>query len=375
MPASNFKKRCPRECEDTMKRSFLWMSTLICGLTLLAGCGDSGNNLGSATPVPAGTPLVSGGAVNVLAVQNNTLNLATASDAILKFSAASTSSGAVTPAASILGPAGYFFGGVATDAAGNIYVTAINTSTSAPEILVYDASATGAATPTRTITSPSLIFPIGLTVDSAGSIYVADVPFYNNLSTASSIFVFAPQANGSSTPTRTIAGTATLLDQPLSLAVDTTGNLYVSDLNKPGITVFSSTATGNVAPARNISGSATGLIYGANGIALDTGNNIYVSSADATGNYGAVAEFAATSSGNVAPIKTVGGAQLGATQGLGGVQVDSVGNIYTVAVSGVTNSFFDIAAFAPSVSGNATPAFENFAAAFNSTGFGLIAIH
>jgi|GEM_PF-2829284 len=358
-----------------MKHSLLCAGTLFFGLTLLAGCGNSSNNgsIGPATPVTPATPLVKGGAANILVVQNNTLIVATAADSILKFSTATN--GTVAPTASITGPAGFFLGGVATDATGNVYVTAVNTSTSAPEILVYDANATGAATPTRTITSSSLSFPLGLTVDSSGSIYVADVPFYNNLSNPSSIFVFDPKANGASTPTRTITGVATLLNQPVSLAVDTTGNLYVSDLNQLGISVFSPTATGNIAPASTLSGAATGLAFPANGIALDASNNIYVSSADPTGNFGAVAEFAAGAKGNVAPIKTVGGATLGATQGLGGVQVDSVGNIYAVGVSGTVNTFFALAAFAPTATGDVTPAILDTASAFNSSSFGLLAIH
>jgi hypothetical protein len=63
---------------------------------------------------------------------------------------------------------------------------------------------------------------------------------------------------GATLPTQTITGSATGLVQPLAIAVDTKGNLFVEEYdpsagNVRAGSVFSSSANGNVAPTSTFS--------------------------------------------------------------------------------------------------------------------------
>jgi len=71
--------------------------------------------------------------------------------------------------------------------------------------------------------------------------------------------VYPPGASGNVAPARTISGINTGLNSPAGIALDSAGNLYVTNNSGNSITVFAPGATGNVAPARTISGGSTGL--------------------------------------------------------------------------------------------------------------------
>ena len=87
------------------------------------------------------------------------------------------------------------------------------------------------------------------------------------------IDVFSNTANGSVAPTRIIPlGGATTLSIAQYIAVDSLGNIYVSNLNSNAqftVAVFGPTANGNVAPDHILNQFASGL-------AVDGSNNLYV---------------------------------------------------------------------------------------------------
>ena len=184
-------------------------------------------------------------------------------------------------------------------------------------MFVYPAGSHGDVAPTVTIsgTNTGLDTPYGIAVDSSGNIYVADdgdescdgtesVYVYpakhrrqrrsnrhhrreqhrpvlpvrhrggfqrQNLcgghTSATSVFVYP--ALGSSTgplneaPIATISGSSTGLSEPIGIAVDSSGNIYVADNGEifvPGnVFVYSAGSHGNVAPTATISGPLTEL--------------------------------------------------------------------------------------------------------------------
>jgi hypothetical protein len=96
------------------------------------------------------------------------------------------------------------------------------------------------------------VFSNGIAVDAAGDVYAEDEVV---ASTTRDILEFAPAANGSAAPTRTIAGSVVLV----GLAVDGTGTIYAvmeTAAGYYGIEVLSGSASGSATPAAVISSSA-----------------------------------------------------------------------------------------------------------------------
>ena len=76
---------------------------------------------------------------------------------------------------------------------------------------------------------------------------------------ADSVTEYAMGASGNETPVATISGSATGLDGPEGVAVDSAGHLFVANINVDSVTEYAKGATGNTAPVATISGSATRL--------------------------------------------------------------------------------------------------------------------
>jgi hypothetical protein len=114
-----------------------------------------------------------------------------------------------------------------------------------------------------------------------------------------------------------IGGSNTGLVAPGAVAVDASLNVYVFDTTTATISEFAAGAHGNVAPIRTISGSNTGL-SGGNGFSFGlavskASGKIFVSNPGSN----AILGFAATASGNVAPIQTIAGSATGLADPLG----------------------------------------------------------
>jgi len=73
------------------------------------------------------------------------------------------------------------------------------------------------------------------------------------------ITVYAPGASGNATPTATIGGGSTGLVNPVGIAVDGAGNIYVANSAKNTVTVYAAGASGNATPTATIAGGNTGL--------------------------------------------------------------------------------------------------------------------
>jgi hypothetical protein len=197
---------------------------------------------------------------------------------------------------------------VAFDSKGQLFVSAF-----LPEggsaIEVFGPGANGCVKPKRTIHDEG-----GLAIDSNNLLYVANVK-------TATIDIFPA---GSSTMQAQIGGSNTGLGAPgtsalpgNTVAVDASRNVYVFDTKTATISEFAAGAHGNVAPVRTISGSNTGL-NGGNGFSFGlavskASGEIFVSNPGTN----AILGFAATASGNVAPIQTIAGSATGLADPLG----------------------------------------------------------
>jgi hypothetical protein len=269
-----------------------------------------------------------------------------------------TSGGAVTTVAGGAGQFGsldvapndaqfYSPTGVAVDSASNVYVADAYNNTIrkvTPDKVVTTLAGTPGQSGSADGTGGSAQFshPSSVTVDSAGNIYVSDA--YNctlrKVTGDGTVTTLAgtPWQPGSADGT----GGAALFNGPSGVAVDVAGNVYVADFGNSTIRKVTgggvvTTLAGSAGQPGSVDGARNQALFnGPNGVAVDSGCNVYVAD---SGN-----SIIRKVSGRSGVVTTLAGAagQSGWVDGAGsaarfdypyGVAVDGAGNLY-VADSG-----------------------------------------
>src|SRR5439155_234425 len=135
-------------------------------------------------------------------------------------------------------------------------------------------------------------------------------------------------------------GPASPLNESQALAVATFGLA-------PGVVVYAAGASGDVAPIRTIAGANT-VLSNATGIARDAAGNLYVTNPPLTPpSGGSVTVYAPGAVGNAAPIRTIAGEGTGLDHPVG-IALDAASNVY------VSNTY-TVTVYAPGASGNVAP--------------------
>ncbi|HET6275659.1 MAG TPA: hypothetical protein VFE16_06995 [Candidatus Cybelea sp.] len=281
----------------------------LAAVLLVAGC--AGSHGSALVPPVAGSPV----ALDTTPPKSATMFVTSRGDsAILGFP--SSAHGDATPSVVIAGnktgldePIGFAF----DRASGRIYAS----NDPGTSVLIFPKGANGNVAPQ--ILGGSKV-PIqaseGIAVDSSGEIYVSDYE-------ASAIYVFAAGATGNSAPIRTIAGGKTRLDEPVGMAFDSKGHLYVANPYDPiePILEFAAGATGNVAPIGVLHGKHTTIVSDFENISVDGHDRIVVA------NSKSILVFAAGAHGDVPPESIVEGPKTKIAHLLS-VGTDSGSNIY-----------------------------------------------
>jgi hypothetical protein len=207
----------------------------------------------------------------------------------------------------------------------------------------YPVDANGDVSPLRTIAGPltKLIHPLGVAIDTAGNIYVSNAPYTK--APDPQFAIFAPGASGNANPVRQISARRHGNAVPFGIAVDRGGYLYEADTSSLALKVFSPGANGEVAPVRVVAGPRTG-IHDPYSVTVDGAGNAYVPDGS-----DAILKFGPGQNGNVNPLAAIRGPHT-QLNGPTNVALDASANIY---VSGLTGT---ILVYPSGANGDVAPA-------------------
>jgi uncharacterized repeat protein (TIGR01451 family) len=236
--------------------------------------------------------------------------------------------------------------GVARDNAGNTYIADTSNNrvrkvTAAGTIAtVAGTGAPGFAGDGTAATAARLYAPQGLALDAAGILYIADTSNYRVRKLDGSGNISTVAGNGSCcSPTGDgAAATGARIGAPYGLAVDSSGNLYVSDINNHVIRkvdaagiITTVAGTGSYGYSGDGGPATSAKLYGPYALAVDATGNLYIADrynyrvrkVDRAGNISTVAgDGACCFSGDGGPATS---AHLDSPTGLA---VDAAGNLY-----------------------------------------------
>ena len=237
----------------------------------------------------------------------------------------------------------------AVDASGNVYIADGGDHTvrkiAAGGVVTTLAGSSGQGGSTDGTGSGALfLYPSAVAVDSSGNVYVADSGNNNIRKVTAGGSVSTLAGNAGLTGSSDGIGSSALFNSPQGIAVDSLGNVYVSDTDNSSIRkVTSAGSVTTLAGAPGQTGGADGAGSSARfsypvGLAVDSAGNIYVADFDNS------TIRKVTSAGSVTTLAGSAGAS-GDSDGAGaaarfnhpnGVTVDGAGNVYVADTSNQT---------------------------------------
>jgi uncharacterized protein affecting Mg2+/Co2+ transport len=279
--------KCSAICFAILFQAPLFAQTVT--VSTLAGSGNPGsaNGTGTAANFYFPTAVASDASGNVYVADHFAHKIRKITSAGI----VSTLAGSITPGnIDGLGTSAKFNypSGVAVDALGNVYVADNNNHTIrkiTPAGLVSTFAGSGTAGSVDGIgTAASFYYPTKLALDNLGNVYVADLRNHKirKITPAGVVSTLA----GSGTIGDTDAtGAGASFNYPTGVALDTDGNVYVSDGSNHKIRKITSSGEVSTFAGSGTIGASDGIgtaasFYGPNGIAIDASGNLYVADRD-----------------------------------------------------------------------------------------------
>ncbi len=360
--------------------------TTFAGLALTTGVTD-GTGTAARFNKPSGVAVDSSGNVYVADSGNHTIRKITSAGVVTTLAGSATVSGNTDGT----GTAAFFNNprSVVVDSAGNLYVAdtnnnAIRMVTSAGVVKLFVGQAGTYGYTDGVGTAARFSFPNSLALDSAGNLYVADELNHviRKVTSTGTVSTFAGLAGTSGSVDGT--GSAARFSSPTGVAVDGSGNVYVTDyanflirkISSSGVVTTVAGVVGmagaldglgyNLTPALFSSPSATAVDTLGNVYVADTANNL-IRRIDATG-------VVSTLAGNSSALGRLDGTGTGASfNAPSGVATAPNGNVYVadtanhlirlVTASGIVTTFAGTGGTAGNVDGLGTAASFNLPSA------------
>ena|GEM_PF-293943 len=265
----------------------------IAGLGPQGFSGDGGPAVSAQMAAPRGVAVDGNGNVYVADSVNHRIRKIAASTGVITTFAGTGTQGFSGDSGPATSAQLYEPSGVAVDAAGNVYIA----DTANNRIRMVSATTNAITTLAGTGTpgfsgdgggavSANLASPLGLAVDGSGNVYVADT-FNNRIRKITAATTQISTLAGTGTPGFNGDGgpaTASQLQFPIGVAVDTAGNVYVADtsnhrirkINATTLVITTLAGTGAAGFSGDGGPPASAQLRFPNGVAVDSGGNVYI---------------------------------------------------------------------------------------------------
>ncbi|MGB8478694.1 MAG: Ig-like domain repeat protein [Acidobacteriaceae bacterium] len=317
-----------------VRQNIARVSTLLCLCVLFSAPALHAQVVRSAAVVPLGSGFVAPSAMAVdasgdvfVADNNNVYEIVAVNGVVSSTSTVNTvGSGFSNP------------WGVAVDSSGDVFVADFGNVAVYEIVAGTNGNAAGTVSSTSTVNTVGSGFhaPTAVAVDSAGNVFVAD---YGVAVSAVDWIVEGTNGNaaGMVSSTSTVTAVGSGFSNPLGVAVDRIGNVFVADTGNSAVKEIVAINTGKQSGQRQVSSTSPVNTVGSGfinptGVAVDGSGNVFVSDLSNSAVYDIVAGTNGDAAGIVSSASTVN-TMAGGFSAPHGVAVDGNGDVF-VADSG-----------------------------------------